>query len=613
MWHILLNVPHLIKNKFYLSDQTIHKSEDEVLTKQIDSKILRRLLSFFKPYTKYIVIATILTITISALAALRPRLTVIAIDDKIMSKDFPGLQFIILIMLGTLVFQGIIQYSMTYLTSWIGQKIIYDLRKKIFAKIMSLDLKFFDRNPIGRTVTRVTGDVEVLFEVFSSGLVTAFGDIFLIIWILYFMFSLDYTLALVTLSILPVLIIVTSIFRKKVRESYRRIRILVAKLNSYIQEHITGITIVQYFVKEKRTTDEFEKINREHTEENKKSVFYYAVFFPVVEIIGAVSAGLIIWYGGGQVVQKAVSIGVIISFIQFTEMFFRPLRDLSEKYNILQTAMASSERIFALLDEEQKITDSLNPKHFNEIKGTIEFKNVWFAYNDEDYVLKDVSFKINEGEKVAFVGATGAGKTTIINLLSRFYEVNKGEILIDGIDIKDIKQNELRKKIGIVLQDVFLFSGNIKSNITLNNKSISESSVENAVNTVGLKNFIDTLPLKLENPVNERGSTLSVGQKQLISFARALAYDPKILILDEATSSVDTNTEILIQTAIQKLIEGRTSIIIAHRLSTIQNCDKIIVMHKGEVKEMGTHQELLEKGGLYFKLYQLQYKEEQIS
>ncbi|MFZ1460402.1 MAG: ABC transporter ATP-binding protein [Ignavibacteria bacterium] len=596
-----------------MSDQKINKSEDEVLGKAIDSQIMKRLLSYFKPYYKHIIIATILTITISALAAIRPRLTAVAIDDKIMNKDFPGLQTIVLIMLGTLILQGIIQYGMTYLTSWIGQKIIYDLRKKIFDHILKLDLKFFDRNPIGRVVTRVTGDVEVLFEVFSSGLVTAFGDIFLILWVLYFMFTLDYKLALVTLSVLPVLIYATSVFRKRVRDSYRRIRILVAKLNAYIQEHVTGILIVQYFGKEKRTIAEFETINRDHTDQNNKSVFYYAVFFPIVELIGAVSAGLIIWYGGGQVVQGTVSIGVIISFIQFTEMFFRPIRDLSEKYNILQTAMASSERIFSLLDEKPEIKDSdVNEKAVIK-NGSIEFKNVFFAYNNDDFVLKNVSFKINDGEKVAFVGATGAGKSTIINLLSRFYEINSGMISIDGTDIKKIKQKELRKYIAIVLQDVFLFSGSIRSNITLGNKDISEQSVLTAIDNVGLSRFINSLPDKLDHPVNERGSTLSVGQKQLISFARALVIDPKILILDEATSSVDTNTEMLIQDAIRKLIEGRTSIIIAHRLSTIQKCDKIIVMHKGEIKEMGTHQELLENNGLYYKLYQLQYKEENIT
>jgi ATP-binding cassette subfamily B protein len=590
-----------------LAEQTTHT--DEILSKEIDPKILRRLLSFFRPYKKYIVIATVLTITISALAALRPRLTPIAIDEKIANNDLPGLQTIVLIMLGTLVFQGVIQYVMTYLTSWIGQKIIFDLRRKIFRHILTLDLKFFDKNPIGRIVTRVTGDVEVLFEVFSSGLVTAFGDIFLIIWILFFMFDLDVKLTFVMLAVLPVLMYATSIFRKKVRESYRRIRILVAKLNSFIQEHISGISIVQYFAKEKSTIDEFEKINREHTEQNKKSVFYYAVFFPIVELIGALAVGLIIWYGGGQVVQNAVSIGVIVSFIQFTEMFFRPIRDLSEKYNILQTAMASSERIFELLDEKPSITDPDIPKNTGRFKGDIEFKNVWFAYNKEDYVLKNVSFKISEGEKVAFVGATGAGKTTIISLLTRFYDVSKGQITIDGIDIRDIAQKELRKSIAVVLQDVFLFSGDIYSNITLNNPDISGKMVSASVKNAGLEEFINSIPEGLNRKVNERGSTLSVGQKQLISFARALANDPSILILDEATSSVDTNTEILIQTAIRKLIEGRTSIIIAHRLSTIQNCDKIIVMHKGEIKEMGSHQELLGKEGLYYKLYQLQYKE----
>ena len=593
-----------------MAAEQINKSEDDVLGKAIDSQIMRRLLSYFKPYSKYIVIATILTIIISALQALRPRLTPVAIDDKILNKDFHGLQIIVLIMLGTLILQGVIQYGMTYLTSWIGQKIIYDLRKKIFAHILSLDLKFFDKNPIGRIVTRVTGDVEVLFEVFSSGLVTAFGDIFLLIWILYFMFSLDAPLALVTLSILPVLIYATSVFRKKVRDSYRRIRILVAKLNAYIQEHITGIKIVQYFGKEQRTIDEFEIINKDHTEQNKRSVFYHAVFFPIVELIGAISAGLIIWYGGGQVIQSAVSVGVLVSFIQFTEMFFRPIRDLSEKYNILQTAMASSERIFSLLDEKSEITETNISASADNIKGAIEFKNVTFAYNKNDYVLKNISFKINEGEKIAFVGATGSGKTTIVNLLSKFYNLNEGEITIDGTNLNNLKQKELRKYIAIVLQDVFLFSGTIKSNITLGNPEVTDEAVNRAIDNVGLRKFIDSLPEKENHPVNERGSTLSVGQKQLISFARALAYDPRILILDEATSSVDTNTEILIQNAIRKLIEGRTSIIIAHRLSTIQTCDKIIVMNKGEIKEMGTHQELLEKNGLYFKLYQLQYKDE---
>jgi ATP-binding cassette, subfamily B, multidrug efflux pump len=592
------------------AQKTKYKREEEVLGKSIDSQLFRRLITYFKPYKLQIAIATVLTITIAALAAVRPRLTPIAIDDKIANKDIPGLQWIVIILLGTLIVQGIIQYLMAYLTSWIGQKIIYDLRKKVFEHTIGLNLKFFDNNPIGRLVTRVTNDIEVLYEVFSSGLVTAFGDIFTIIWILWFMFTLDWRLSLVTLSVLPILIYATSVFRKKVRKSYSRIRILVAKMNSYIQEHITGISVVQLFVKEKQTIQEFEKINREHTDQNKKSIFYYAVFFPIVELIGAIAVGLIIWYGGGRVFSDVISVGVIISFIQFTEMFFRPIRDLSEKYNILQTAMASSERIFELLDSKSPVLDPENPKSVENVTGNIEFKNVWFAYNDEDYVLKNVDFGITEGERVAFVGATGAGKSTIINLLCRFYDVSKGSITLDGTDIREFRQRELRSNIAIVLQDVFLFSGDIKSNIDLGNDIISNATIDESIRNTGLEDFIESLPEGIYHKVNERGSTLSVGQKQLISFARALAYNPRILILDEATSSVDTETELLIQDAIKKLIEGRTSIIIAHRLSTIQSCDKIIVMHKGEIKEIGTHQQLLEQQGLYYKLYQLQYKEE---
>jgi ATP-binding cassette subfamily B protein len=589
-----------------------YRDEEEDLIKPIQKGLLKRLLYYLLPYKWNIIIAFVLTIIISALSAVRPRLTPVAIDEKIPSGDVNGLLLVVGILLGTLILQGVIQYIMTYLTSWIGQKIIFDLRKTIFTHIVNLDVKHYDKTPIGRLVTRVTNDVDVLYEVFSSGIVSALGDIFSIVWILVFMFSLDVKLTLITLSVLPFLIYATSVFRRKVRDAYRKIRILIAKINSYIQEHISGITVVQLFGKEKRTTEEFEVINREHTNENKRSITYYAIFFPVVDFLGAVSVGLIIWYGGGQVLQNIITVGVIISFLQYTEMFFRPIRDLSEKYNILQTAMASGERIFELLDTKNEVNNPDNPIHLNDVKGEIEFRNVSFAYNEDNYVLKNVSFKIKPGERVAFVGATGAGKTTIINLINRFYDVKSGEILLDGKNINLYKQNDLRENIKVVLQDVFLFSGSIKYNVNLGDERISDKEIYEALDNVGIGKYVNTLPGKINHEVSERGSSLSVGQRQLISFARALVFNPKILILDEATSSVDTETEHLIQQAIQKLIYGRTSIIIAHRLSTIQSCDKIIVMHKGEIKEMGNHQQLLARNGLYYKLYQLQYKEELI-
>ena len=585
---------------------------DEVLGKAYDSKLMKRLLGYVKPYTKYVVLAIVLNIVVAALGPLRPYLTKIAIDDYIANSDYNGLLLVSLILVGALLFQSVIQYFLTYYTQFMGQKIIYDLRVKIFSHIQKLALRFFDKTPIGRLVTRTTNDVEALNELFSSGIVMVFSDIFIIFWILVFMFFMSWDLSLVTLAVLPILIYATFLFRRKVREAYRGVRFHLARLNSYMQEHITGMSIVQIFSKEDKELDNFSNINRDHKKANIDSIFYYAVFFPIVEILSSIAIALIIWYGGGEVIQNAMTIGVLFAFIQYTEMFFRPIRDLSEKYNIMQTAMASSERIFKLLDNETFVKNPEHPKKLDEVKGGIEFKNVWFSYNPDEYVLKDVSLKINPGETVAIVGHTGAGKTSIINILTRFYDIQKGQILIDGVDVSEIDKRDLRKYISIVLQDVFLFSGTIKSNISLNAPHITEQRILEAAKIVGADKFIKKLPEQYEENVMEKGATLSVGQKQLISFARALAFDPQILILDEATSSVDTETEILVQKAIEKLLIGRTSIVIAHRLSTIQNADRIVVMHKGEIREIGTHQELLAKQGIYHKLYQLQYKDQEL-
>ncbi len=583
--------------------------QEEIIGKAYDARLMKRLIRYLKPYMKWVIIAIMLTVGVALLSTIRPYLTKIAIDNYIVNKDSNGLRNIILILLGTLIFQGLLQYSMTYLTQWIGQKTIFDLRMELFEHIQKLSMGFFDRNPVGRLVTRLTNDIEVLNEMFSSGIVMVFADIFIIGGILFFMFSLSWQLTLIALSVVIPLIYATIVFRRKVRVAFRDVRFFLAKMNAFLQEHISGIMIVKIFAKEKKTMDDFKKINYDHTKANKKSVYYYSIFFPIVELIGAISGALIIWYGGGKAMEGVLTIGILISFIQYSEMFFRPIRDLSEKYNIMQTAMASSERIFKLLDRKAVIADPEKPIELNDCKGIIEFKNVWFAYVKDDYVLKNISFKINQGEKVAFVGATGAGKSSLMNLLCRFYDIQKGELTVDGINIKDLRQHDLRKNIGLVVQDIFLFSDSIANNISLNNREIPESRIKEAASIIGIDHFISKLPLGYGQNVKERGVTLSQGERQLITFARALAYDPKILILDEATSSVDTHSEIMIQNAIDKLMEGRTSIIIAHRLSTIQKCDKIIVMHKGEIRETGTHQELLELGGIYSKLYQLQYKE----
>jgi ATP-binding cassette, subfamily B, multidrug efflux pump len=592
--------------------------EDEILGKAYDGALMRRLLRYLKPYSWFVVGGIFLSILISAMEAVRPFFVKIAVDTNIAQKDAHGLLSTTLLFCGLMLARGVLQYVNSYLTQWIGQRTIFDLRMELFEHLQRLGLRFYDRNPIGRLITRVTNDIEVLNEMFSSGIVMVFSDVFTIIGILYFMFTMSWQLALVSLSVLPLLFYGTFLFRKKAREAYREVRLYIARINAFMQEHITGMMVDQVFNREKKAFAQFSEINAQHRDANIKSVFYYALFYPGVELIGAIAVGLIIWYTGGEALHQAISVGTVIAFLQFNEMFWRPIRDLSEKYNIMQTAMASSERVFRLLDDHTMIKDPADPAALGSVQGDIEFRNVWFSYEpseagkETEWVLRNLSFSIKAGEKVAIVGHTGAGKTTIISLLARFYDIQQGEILVDGVSIKEVKQADLRRHMAVVLQDVFLFSGDIASNIGLGNTAISEDRIRAAARVVGAHRFIENLPDAYHAEVKERGATLSVGQKQLISFARALAVHPRILILDEATSSVDTETEILIQQAIQKLLQGRTSIVIAHRLSTIQSADKILVMHKGELREMGTHQELLALGGLYYKLYQLQYKEQEI-
>jgi len=593
--------------------------EDEILGKAYDSSLMRRLLTYLKPYRWHVVAGIVLSILVSAMEAIRPYFTKIAVDENIAQGDADGLLRTTLIFFAIMVVRGVIQYLNTYLTQWIGQRTIFDLRMQVFKHLQRLGLRFFDRNPIGRLITRVTNDIEVLNEMFSSGIVMVFSDVFTIIGILYFMFSMNWQLALISLSVLPLLFYGTFLFRKKAREAYREVRLYIARINTFMQEHITGMLVDQVFNREKRAFTQFAKVNAQHRDANIKSIFYYALFYPGVELIGAIAIGLLIWYAGLDALEGTVTIGTVMAFFQFNEMFWRPIRDLSEKYNIMQTAMASSERVFRLLDDHTMIPDPEHPVPLATVRGDIEFKNVWFSYappvdgQEPEWVLKNVSFSIKSGESVAIVGHTGAGKTTITSLLSRFYDVQRGEILVDGTDIRHVTQADLRRHMAVVLQDVFLFSGNIAGNIGLGNDGIPDERIRAAAKVVGASRFIEQLPGQYQAEVKERGATLSVGQKQLISFARALAVHPRILILDEATSSVDTETEMLVQQAIKKLLHGRTSIVIAHRLSTIQSADKILVMHKGEIRETGTHQELLALGGLYYRLYQLQYKDQELA
>ena len=593
--------------------------DEETLGKAYDARLMRRLLKYLRPYRWHVALGVFLAIIVSATEAVRPYFTKIAVDQNIAQGDRDGLLVTILLFLAVLLFRVVIQYFSAYLTQWIGQRTIFDLRMEIFEHLQRLSLRFYDKNPIGRLITRVTNDVEVLNEMFSSGIVMVFTDVFTIIGIFYFMFSMNWQLTLVSLSVLPLLFYGTFLFRKKAREAYREVRTQIARINAFMQEHITGMMVDQIFNREKKSYDRFSSINDAHRKANIKSILYYSLFYPGVDLIGAIAVGLIIWYAGANALEDKVTLGTVMAFLQFNEMFWRPIRDLSEKYNILQTAMASSERIFQLLDDQAITPVRPETQELENIRGEIEFRNVWFAYSaptdgaaSPEWVLKNVSFTIKPGQTVALVGHTGAGKTSIISLLSRFYEIQQGEILIDGVNIRDINPQSLRRQTSVVLQDVFLFSGDIKENINLGDDRIPIDRVKAAARVVGANRFIEQLQGGYDAEVKERGATLSVGQKQLLSFARALAFNPRILVLDEATSSVDTETEILIQQAIKKLLHGRTSIVIAHRLSTIQSADVIIVLHKGEIREMGSHQELLARDGIYRKLYKLQYKEQEL-
>jgi ATP-binding cassette, subfamily B, multidrug efflux pump len=588
--------------------------EEEILGKAYDARLMRRLLGYLRPYKLQVAIALAAIIAASVLQLAQPWLMKVAIDDYIARGDVAGMDGIALAFLAILLGSFALEYLQTWVLQMTGQRIMYDMRMQIYEHLQKLDLKFYDRNPVGRLMTRVTSDVDVLNDLFTAGVVSVFGDVFTLAGIMIVLLTMDWRLALIAFSVLPLIVLVTQWFRRNVRELYRTVRVRIARINAFLQEHITGMSTVQLFRREARSYAQFDEINRLHREANVDSIFYYAVFYPAIEIIGALASALIIWFGGLWTLQGTVTVGALVAFLLYSQRFFRPISDMSEKFNVLQAAMASSERIFKLLDTPPTIhspepTASTSPRA--AAPGHIVFDRVWFAYNDDEYVLKDVSFEVRPGQRIGIVGATGAGKSTIINLLLRFYDVNRGRILIDGRDVRELPLLELRRLFSLVLQDVHLFTGTIADNIRLGNSGITDEQIASAAAAVHADRFIERLPAGYGSPVAERGATLSVGQKQLLSFARALAFDPAILVLDEATSSVDTETELLIRDALHVLMKGRTTIAIAHRLSTIQDMDQILVLHKGELREAGSHQQLLARRGLYYTLYQLQYKDQE--
>jgi len=591
-----------------MSDHDPH--QEESLGKAYDARLAKRLVRYLKPYKSWVAVSVVLSTVSSLLVLAQPLIFLRAIDHTFPNRDMHEFKLLCAAFLGLMVLEYAVQYSYILLVNNTGQHAMYDLRVELFSHLQSLSLSFFDKNPVGRLMTRVTGDIEVLNELFSNGVTVIFGSLFLLAGILVILFWLSVPLALLAVSIIPVIAVISRYFRILSRRGFRAVRTRIARLNAYLQENVTGLQTVQAFVREKRNLERFKELNKEYYDANIQTIMAFSIFFPAVEIVSAGSIGLILWYGGIQVFRASVTIGTLVVFIEYLVKFFQPIRELSAQYNTLQAAMASSERIFRLLDESPAIHQPEKPRLILKPVGSIEFQNVSFEYVEGEPVLHDISFSVEPGEKVAFVGATGSGKSTIMSLLTRFYDVTEGRIVVDGVDIREWDKHLLRRSVGVVLQEVFLFSGSIHDNITLGNPEIDRERVRNVCRELGFDSLIERFPQGYDSDPGERGRNLSVGERQLVSFARALAHDPRILVLDEATSNVDTGTEKLIQQALIRLMSDRTSLIVAHRLSTIRNCDRIIVIGNGRIVESGTHEELIDRKGLYHRLYELQYKDQ---